>query len=79
MPNDWKIVWSCDPSSFSLGSYNLIVDVDNSDGSYLDPGAINTICQSGNTSDETEEHQSGTVYLDIQSEAAWTIQIEVLK
>lgn len=78
VPNDWRISWSCDPSSFG-GSYNVIVDVYNSDGSDFDLGAINTICQSGNTSNETEEHQSGTVYLDIQSEAVWTIQIEVLK
>jgi hypothetical protein len=76
VPNDWKIVWNCNPSSDALGSYNIIVDVDNSDGSPFDPAAINTICQSGNTSGSTEEHQSGSVYLDVQSEAAWTIQIQ---
>ncbi len=79
VPGDWRIAWSCDPTSSYFGSYNLIVDVDNSDGSYLDPGAINTICKSGNTSDQTEEHQGGTVYLDVQSEAAWTIQIQTLQ
>lgn len=55
------------------------LDVDNSDGTPFDYGAINTICQSGNTSGSTEEHQSGQVYLDITSEAAWTILVQELK
>lgn len=79
VPNDWRLVWTCDPSSFSGGQYNLIVEVDNADGSILDPGAINTICQSGNTTDNTEEHQGGSVYLKITSEAAWTLAVQVLK
>jgi hypothetical protein len=33
----------------------------------------------GNTGDFTEEHYGGDVYLDVQSEAAWTVKIEVLK
>src|SRR5579875_761696 len=78
-PVDWKIVWSCNPSSFYGGEYNLIVSVYGSDGSDIDLSAINTICQAGNTSDLTEEHQGGQVYLDIASEGAWTIQIQELK
>lgn len=78
VPDDWKIVWSCNPSSFG-GSYNVQLDVVSADGSPFDPGAINTICQAGNVSGETEEHQSGQVYFDINSEAAWTIQVQELK
>ena len=78
-PDDWKIVWSCNPSSFYGGQYNLIVSVNNSDGTPLDYGAINTICKAGNTGDNTEEHQGGSVYLDVSSEAAWTIQIQEMK
>ncbi len=78
-PDDWKIVWSCDPSSFYGGEYNLIVSVYGSDGSDVDLAAINTICKAGNTHDLTEEHQGGQVYLDIASEGAWTIQIQELK
>lgn len=73
--DDWKIVWSCDPSSFYGGEYNLIVSVYASDGSDVDLAAINTICKTGNTHDLTEEHQGGQVYLDIASEGAWAIQI----
>jgi hypothetical protein len=79
VPDSWKIVWDCNPSSFGLGQYNLIVDVYNADGSFNDLGAINTICQKGNIHDETQEHGGGSVYLDVQSEGAWTIQIQVLQ
>lgn len=78
VPDDWKLVWSCDPSTFYGGQYNVIVTVYGSDGSMLDL-AVNTICKSGNTGDTTEEHQGGDVYLDINSEAAWKIQVQVLK
>ena len=79
VPDDWRLVWSCNPSSSYGGSYNVMADVNNSDGSSLDAVAINTICQAGNIGDFTEEHQGGDVYLDVQSEAAWTMKIEVLR
>ncbi|HEU5441502.1 MAG TPA: hypothetical protein VFU88_19620 [Ktedonobacterales bacterium] len=79
VPDSWRIVWSCTPSSFYGGQYNLIVGVYDTSGNPVDYGAVNTICKSGNTRDSTEEHQGGTVYLDVQSEAAWTIQVQVLK
>jgi hypothetical protein len=78
-PDDWKIVWSCNPSSFSNIQYNLVVDVYGSDNSTVDPGAINILCKPNNTSGETEEHQGGQVYLDIQSEGDWKIQVQELK
>lgn len=77
--NDWKLNWSCNPSSNYIGQYNVIVDVDNSDTTPMDPAAINTICKSGNTSGGTEEHQGGTFYLDVQSEDTWTMTIQELK
>lgn len=78
-PGDWKIIWKCDPTANVLGQYNIIVDVKNLDGSDLDPGAINTICKSGNVTGETEERTGGQVYLDVSSEDNWTIQIQVQK
>jgi hypothetical protein len=77
--NDWKIIWSCNPSSSFGGQYNVIVDVNNADATPLDPGAVNTICKAGNTGDMTEEHQGGDVYLDVSSEGSWKILVQVLK
>ena len=78
VPDDWKLVWKCDPASFSF-PYNVIVDVVNTYGSPFDPGAINTLCQAGNTSGQTEEHQSGQIYLDINSEGTWAVQVQELR
>jgi hypothetical protein len=79
VPNDWKLVWRCNPSSSYFGQYNVAVDVTASDGTPVDLGAVNTICKTGYTGDSTDEHQGGQIYLDIQSEAAWTIQVQELK
>lgn len=77
-PDDWRIVWKCDPASFSP-SYNVIIEVDNaSDGSMLDL-PVNTLCKAGNTTDSSEEHQGGQVYLNVTSEGDWTIQVQELK
>lgn len=77
--NQWKLFWSCNPSSSFGGSYNVIVAVVGSDGTPIDPGAVNTICSSSNTHDSTDEYQGGDIYLDVTSEAAWTIQVQELK
>lgn len=76
--DDWKLIWTCKPSSFYGDSYNLIVTVYNSDGSMADI-AVNTICKSGNTTDSTEEHSGGQIYLDVNSEAYWQLQVQELK
>ena len=78
VPDDWQLIWKCDPSSFNGGSYNVQVFVYGSDSALVDV-AINTMCQNGNVSGSTEEHQGGQIYLDINSEAAWTVQIQELK
>lgn len=80
VPGDWKLQWKCDPASFDNIDYNVIVDVDNSDGSSMDENAISTQCKSNNKSGETEEHQSsGNVYLAIVSEGDWTFTVQELK
>ena len=78
VPDDWKIVWSCDHTSFDNIDYNVIIIVYNTDGSIADTG-VNSMCTKKNTHDETEIHTSGNVYLDITSEGAWNIQIQELK
>jgi hypothetical protein len=76
---DWKIVWSCDPSSFYGHQYDLIVSVNNSDSKTIDFAAVNAICMRGYTTDLKEERQGGDIYLDITSEGAWNIQVQELK
>lgn len=79
VPDDWKIDWTCNPSSFYSEQYNVIVSVMAPDGSPVDMAAINSICRAGNTGGTTEEHQGGQVYLDVNSEALWVVQVEELK
>jgi hypothetical protein len=77
--NDWKIVWSCDPSSFFGQQYNLVVSVNHSDGRTIDFAAVNAMCTPGHTTDVKEEHQGGDIYLDITSEGSWDIQVQELE
>jgi len=77
-PSDWKILWSCDPNSFQGFQFNLIVTVNDQNAIPVDV-AVNEICKPGNTSGETEEHQGGQVYLDVNSEGSWTLKVQELK
>jgi len=79
VPDHWRLKWKCNPASDYFGSYNVIIDVYNSDGTPLDFAAINTICQDGNTSGDTEEYQGGDVYLDLQIDGAYTITVQTLQ
>jgi hypothetical protein len=74
LSSDWTLEWTCDPSSSALSSYNVLVYVYNSDGS-LAGVAVDTICSSSNTSGSTQMHQGGSVYLEIISEATWTLTV----
>lgn len=82
VPADWKIVWSC--KGQDIGGVQsdglLAVAVYNSDGTMADPAAVNSPCKAGKTTtDVTEEHQAGNVYLDVNAAAMWTLQVQVLK
>ncbi len=78
VPAEWQLKWTCNPASFG-GSYNLIVSLYGSDGSLVDL-PVNVLCQAGVTGDTTLEHdQAGKFYLNVNSEGAWTIDIQVLK
>jgi hypothetical protein len=76
--DNWKLSWKCDPASFSGYQYNVIVTIYGSDNTMHDV-AINTLCKSGNTSGETEEHTGGSIYLDVNSEGSWNVTIQELK
>jgi hypothetical protein len=75
----WKLLWSCDPTQNALGQYNVAVDVNNSDGTAMDSGAINTICKAGNVSGETTERQAGTYFLSVLSEDNWVMKVQEMK
>src|SRR5947209_9340675 len=49
--NDWKIVWSCDPSSFYSQQYDLVVSVNHSNGKTIDFAAVNIMCTQGHSTD----------------------------
>ena len=78
--DDWKITWQCYPAQ---APYDVKVDVYNSSG-VLVSTAIDSVCHAagltGNpTSGEYEMHIGGQVFLYIQSEGQWTVQVQELK
>lgn len=77
VPDDWKILWSCTGGDF--GGY-LGVTVYDSNAAYVD-GAVNATCKTGTqaTTGETEEHQGGQVYLDVNGVGDWSLQVQELK
>lgn len=82
-PGDWKILYSCTYQNIDGVTADglLTVSVYGSDGSLVDPAAINATCKNGvaKTTGETEEHQGGQVYLDINGTGDWTVQVQELK
>lgn len=78
VPDNWRIAWTCNPSSFGGTDYNVIITVENTDGSYADSG-VNSTCSKSNTHDTTNVPAGGTFILDIISEGDWTIQVQTLQ
>lgn len=76
VPTDWKLLWTCTPDGFGDGNFSILIY--SADNSPVDL-AVNALCKTGMTSDETEEHQNGSIYLDVTAHAPWTIQIQVLQ
>jgi hypothetical protein len=76
--DDWRIAWSCNPSSFGGIAYNMIIIVDSPDGNMIDSG-VNSMCKKGNSSDVAEIHTGGQVFLSVTSEGDWTIAVQELK
>jgi hypothetical protein len=80
--DNWRIVWNCtpDPESNSIGGYLFSVNVDNSDTTMADLDALSGSCKPGNTQLTTNEHQAGSVYLDVISGSGpWTITVQEMK
>jgi len=77
VPADWKIMWSCDATHNYGVEGVLAVYIYNSDGSPADDGNVDGTCTANKvTTDNTEEHQSGDVYLKVLASVPWTVQIQ---
>jgi hypothetical protein len=79
--DDWKFTWTCRPVSGKPLGYTLfLIDVDKASTMELDPSAVNTTCLAGSTAGSVEEHQGGSVYLDIgmSTNGQWTVQVQEL-
>ena len=71
--NSWQLNYTYDCSS--LGSPgNFQVYIDNSDGSMSDAEGVNELGISG--SDTEYYHESGSYYLEVNSECSWTINVK---
>jgi hypothetical protein len=69
---DWDLTWSYDCSSFgSQGNFQVILYGQNS--SDLKGIPVNELGAKGN--DVTHEHDSGTFYLEMNSECAWHVTV----
>ena len=81
VPDDWRIIWSCQGLTDGTDVDGLLyISVYNSDGSPLDLSAVGATCKYGKmTTDNTEEHQGGQVYLDINTGLSWEIEVQVLQ
>ena len=78
VPSDWKITWSCQETDGI--DAQLFISIYNSDATPFDSGPDTTCKASGpKTTGETEEHQAGNVYLDINTAIPWSISIQELK
>lgn len=74
--DDWKIQWTCNPGSIGMDAPLFITPYKVDGNMPLDSGS-QTTCKSGtDTKGETEEHQGGKVYLDVNSGIDWTITIQ---
>jgi len=79
--NDWKIDYACTGFNDGTGiGGDLSVTVYGADNSYIDL-PVNEQCPAGkNTTGESEEHQGGSVYLDITaSGGGWVVHIQELQ
>ncbi len=71
--NEWQLGYTYDCSSFG-DQGNFQVYIYNSDGSMSDAQGVNELGKSG--SDTEYYHQSGSYYLEVNSECSWTIKVK---
>ena len=79
VPDDWKILYTCTHQDYGIeGVLGVVVYA--ADNTIVDV-AVNATCKPGVnlTKGETEEHQAGDIYLDIEGTGDWTVAIQELK
>lgn len=74
--SSWKMTWTCDPDSFDGLPWNFSVSLYHTDGTFLEPYAINEICSPGITSGSKVEYRGDTFYLEILAEGNWSLNIQ---
>lgn len=75
VPDNWRIVWSCNIASHNNRSYNVIIHA-NTANNVLLYNSVEATCSKNNTHSITELHEGGKVYLSIISEGNWTVQVQ---
>jgi len=74
VPDNWTLNYTC--YAFPDGTTGAMsVTVYGPNATPLNV-AVNAQCAAGGTSDSTEEHQGGTIYLSINATGKWTITIQ---
>jgi hypothetical protein len=78
--DSWKIQWSCKGNVEFGVDAPLYITVYNSDTKVpIDSSSTTCKATDAPTTGETEEHQGGNVYLDINAGIEWTLTIQELK
>jgi len=80
VPDNWRINWTCDARN-NYGVEGFIgINVHNSDGTSSYAGDVSGNCAANKvTSDSSEEHQGGDVYLKVFAGIPWTIEVQEFK
>jgi hypothetical protein len=80
VPDDWKILYTCSNETIAGTTINgyLSVTIYDNNGAYVDL-AINAQSKTTHSTGETEEHQSGVIYLDVIGTGGWMLQVQEFK
>lgn len=71
--DEWDLLWSYTCSGYAGGTGNFIVSVERKGGGFGTPVGVNQLGAGG---DSTEHyHDSGTYYLEINSECSWAVKV----
>jgi hypothetical protein len=78
VPGDWKILYTCTFQDGGQVDGALSVEVYGTDNTIQDV-AVNATCHNLKTTGETEEHQSGQIFLKMLGTGDWTVEVQELQ